>query len=90
MFVLVYSNVDDYPKRYKDWRYYLPKGIIKNYNVIINGQNVHDQPIDSDVKSCKEIRNLITGQGEDYTTGCLLDYNYVKNHYRLIAVDLSR
>ena len=33
---------------------------------------------------------LITWQGEDYTTGCLLDYEYIKNHYRLIAVDLSR
>ena len=33
---------------------------------------------------------LITQQGEDYTTGCLLDYEYIKNHCRLIAVDLSR
>ena len=33
---------------------------------------------------------LMTGQSEDYTTGCLLDYEYVKNRYRLIAVDLSR
>ena len=30
------------------------------------------------------------GQGEDYTTGCLLDYHYIKNHYRLIEVNLSR
>ena len=33
---------------------------------------------------------LMTGQSEDYTTGCLLDYEYVKNRYRLTAVDLSR
>ena len=33
---------------------------------------------------------FLAGQGEDYTTGCLLDYDYIKNHYRLIAVDLSR
>ena len=32
---------------------------------------------------------MLTGQGEDYTTGCLLDYEYIKNHYRLAAVDLS-
>ena len=37
-----------------------------------------------------EIRKLTTGQGEDYTAGCLLDYGYIKNRYRLIAVDLSR
>ena len=36
------------------------------------------------------IRKLTTGQGEDYTTGCLLDYGYIKNNYRLIAVELSR
>ena len=46
--------------------------------------------IDSDTKRYEEIRKLTTGQGEDYTTGCLLDYDYIKNHYRLIAVDLSR
>ena len=58
--------------------------------MIINGKNFYDQPIDSDIKQYEEIRKLTTGQGEDYTTGCLLDYEYIKNHYRLIAVDLSR
>ena len=53
-------------------------------------ENFYNQPNDSNIKPCEEIRKLITGQGEDYTTGCLLDYNYVKSHYRLIAVDLSR
>ena len=66
------------------------KGIIKNYNAIINGKNFCDWAIDSDIKRYEEIRKLITGQVEDYTTGCLLDYDYIKNHYRLIAVDLSR
>ena len=53
-------------------------------------ENFYNQPNDSNIKRCEEIRKLITGRGEDYTTGSLLDYNYVKNHYRLIAVDLSR
>ena len=68
----------------------LPKCIIKDYNVIINGKNFYDQAIDSDIKRYNEIRKLTTEQGEDYTTECLLDYNYIKNHYRLIPVDLSR
>ena len=38
----------------------------------------------------EEIRKLTAERGEDYTPGCLLDYGYIKNHYRLIAVDLSR
>ena len=53
-------------------------------------KNFCDQAIDSDIKRYEEIRKLSTGQGENYTTGCLLDYNYIKNNYRLIAVDLSR
>ena len=30
------------------------------------------------------------GKGEDYTTGSLLDYNYFKKHYKLVAVDFSK
>ena len=44
----------------------------------------------SNIKRYDEIRKLTRGKGEDYTAGCLLDYDYVKNHYRLIAVDLIR
>ena len=49
--------------------------------MIINGKKFYDQASDSDIK---------TGQGENYTTGCLLDYDFIKHHYRLTAVDLSR
>ena len=84
MFVLVYLNREIDVKKIKTRRYYLPKGIIKNYNVIISERSFYDQPIDSDLK------RLTTRQGEDYTTGYLLDCEYIKNHYRLIAVDLGR
>ena len=50
--------------------------------MIINRKNFYDQAIDSDIKRCEEIRESTTGQEEDYTTGCLLDYDYIKNHYR--------
>ena len=89
LFVIVYSNQDANSKRFKTRRYYLPKGKIKNYN-IINGKIFYDQAIDSDMKWYEEITKLTTGQGEGYTTGHLLDYDYIKNHYRLITVDLSR
>ena len=42
------------------------------------------------IKKYHEIRKISTGKGDDYTTGCLLDYQYFKNRYRLIAVDLSK
>ena len=87
---LVYPNQNDEPNRFFAQKYYLSKGIIKNCNVIINWKIVYDQAIDSDIKRYEEIRKLETGQGEDYATGCLLVYEHIKNHYRLIAVDLSR
>ena len=90
LFVLVYSNKDDNSKRFKTKRCYLPKSIIKNYHVIINGKNFYNQSIDSDIKRFEEIRKLTTRQGEDYATWCLLGYDYIKNHYKWIAVDLSR
>ena len=85
MFVLVYKNKGDNAKRY-----HLPKDIIKISNAIISGKNLYDQAIDSGLKWYKEIKKLITWQEEDYTSGYLSDYDYIKNHYRLIAVDLSR
>ena len=49
-----------------------------------------DQPIKSMIKTYKNIRKIAAGQGDDYTTGCLLDYSYFKDHYKLIAIDLSK
>ena len=57
------------------------KGIIENYNVIVNGKNFHDQAIASDIKWYGKFRKLTTVKGKDYTTGCLLDYNYTKYRY---------
>ena len=62
-------------------------GVIKNHHFIINRENFYKQPYNSDIKRYKEIT---TGQGEDYTIGCFLDYYFIKNHQRLIAVDQSR
>ena len=56
----------------------------------MNGRNLYNEPIESDIKQYEEIRILKTGQGEYYNNGGLLDYEYIKNHNRLIAVDLSR
>ena len=87
---MFYSNQGDNSKRYKVRRSYLPKGIIKNYKVIINVNNCYDQPFDSDIKRLEELSKLKTGQGGDYTTGCSLGYDYIKRHHRLVTVDLSR
>ena len=58
--------------------------------VMIDGKNFFDQPINSMTKTHENIRKIATGHGDDYTTGCLLDYSYFKDHYKMIAIDLSK
>ena len=70
--------------------YYLPNVEIKNYNVMINGENFFDQPIKDNKVTYENIRKIATGKGDDYTTGCLLDYTYFRDNYKMIAVPLSR
>ena len=57
---------------------------------MINGENFFDQPITDNEVTCVNIRKTATGKGDDYTTGCLLDYSYFRDSYKIIAVDLSR
>ena len=83
LFVLAFENDDD---RTSDEKYYLPTEEIKDYNIVING----DQPIKNNKVTYDNIRKIATGQGDDYTTGCLLDYPYFANTYKMIAVDLSK
>ena len=71
-------------------KYYLPTEEIKNCNAIIDGGNFFDQPIKNYFKTYDNIRNIASGQGDDYITGCLLGYNYFKKHYRAIAIGLNR
>ena len=70
--------------------YYLPKVETKDYNVMIDGKNFFGQPINSMTKTYENIRKITTGQGDDYATSCLIDYSYFKNHYKMIAIDLSK
>ena len=57
---------------------------------MIDGKNFFDQPINSDLKTYENIRKIATGQGDDYTTGCLLDYSYFKYYDKMITIGLSK
>ena len=70
--------------------YYLPNVEIKDCNIMINGENFFDQPIKINKVTYENIRKIPTGQGDDYTTGCLLDYPYFMDTYKMIVVDLSK
>ena len=56
----------------------------------MDGRNFYDQPINYLIKQYDEVKKVSTGYGDDYKTGCLLDYAYSKDNYKLIAVDLSK
>ena len=75
LFVLAYDNANGItPDSHK--RYFLPRIKIKNYNIEIDGRNFYDQAINDSIKQYDEVRKVSTGQGDDYTTGCLLDFAY--------------
>ena len=84
------NNANNRLLRNSHTKYFLPRVNITNYNVLIDGRNFYDQPINDLVKQYNKIRKTATGQGDDYTTGCLLDYQYFKDHYNLIEVNLSK
>ena len=71
-------------------RYFFPRVKMENCNIEIDGRNFYDQPINDFIKQFDEVRKVSTGQSDDYTTGCLLDFVYFKKIYRLIAADLSK
>ena len=87
LFVLAFEND---AQRTSNKRYYIPNVEIKDYNVIIDGKNFFDQPVQNDKVTYENIRKTATGQEYYYTTGCLLDYIYFKKYYKMIAIDLSK
>ena len=61
---------------------------MKNSNVMIDGQNFFDQPVKNNLMTYDDIRKI--AQGDEYTIGSLLDYNYFNNYYKMIAIDLNK
>ena len=71
-------------------KYFVPRVSITSYNVLIDGRNFYDQPINDSIRKYDEIRKIATRKGDNCATGYLLDYDYFKKNYQLIAVDLSK
>ena len=57
---------------------------------MIDGTNFLNQPVKNDKITYENIRKIDAGQGDDYTTCCLLDYTYFEGNYKMIAIDLSK
>ena len=85
LFVLAYENAHD---RQSFSQFYLPKVLVKDFNVIIDKLVFFDLPIKNEEEAYEKIIDI--SRNNDYTTGNLLDYDYFKKHYKLIATDLSK
>ena len=88
--MLAFEHDNDNDWRTSNRRYYIRNVEIKDYNVTIAGKNFFDQPVKNDKVTYENIRKTTIGQGDDYTTGCLLDYTYFKKYYKMVAIDLSK
>ena len=87
LFVLAFKND---AQRTSHSGYFLPNVELKDYNAMINGENFFDQPVKDNKVTSENIRKIATDQADVYTTGCLLDYPYFEDSYKMIAIDLSR
>ena len=85
LFVLVYQNADG---RQSFSQFYLPRVMIKDYNVIIDKLAFFDLPIKTKEEAYEKIIDI--SRNNEYATGNLLDYDYFKKYYKLIAIDLSK
>ena len=85
LFVSAYQTADD---RQSFSQFYLPRVIIKDFNVIIDKLTFFDLPIKTEEEAYEKIIDI--SRNNEYTTGNLLDYDYFKKYYKLIAIDLSK
>ena len=90
LFVIAFDTRNNHPTVDSHRRYFVPRVDFKDYNVVINGRSFCDNPISSEIEQYDELRKVTLGKGDDYTTGCLLDFDYFEKHYKIIAVDLSK
>ena len=87
LFVLAFENDT---QRISHTGPYLRNIQLKKYNIMTNGENFFDKSVQNDKVTYENIRRIATGQGDDCTTGRLLDYPYFKDSYKMIDVDLSK
>ena len=89
LFILVYqvdSNNNDNRQSFS--QFYLPRVMVKDFNVIIDKLIFFDLPIKNEEEAYEKIIDI--SKNNEYTTGNLLDYDYFKKYYKLIAIDLSK
>ena len=87
LFILAF---EDDPQKISNKRYYLPYVEIKDYNFMINGKFFFDQPVKNVKIKYENIRKIATGQVDEYAAACLSDFDYLRDNYKMIGIDLSK
>ena len=88
LFVLSFPRNNNTDSRYSFSNYYVPKVKVNDFNVLIDGKSFFDLPVKNEEEACEKIMDM--SKNNDYITGNLLDFVYLKRNYRLIAIDLSK
>ena len=86
LFVLAYQTADD-RQSFSQFSY-LPKVMVKDFNVIVDKLAFFDLPIKTEEEAFEKIIDI--SRNNEYATGNLLDYDFFKKYYKLIAIDLSK
>ena len=84
------ENGNNRVERNSHQKNFLPRINLTKFNVLVDGRNFYDQPVSDQIRKDDELRKLCTGSSSDYSTGCLLDYNYYKDHFLIIACNLQQ
>ena len=71
-------------------KYYQPTVEVKQHNILIDDGNFYDQNVNDSITRYNKLLKLTSGKGEDYTTGCLVDYYYYLKSFNIVAIDLSK
>ena len=90
LFVMAYNRANGQPTRNGKIKYYLPRIDLEKYNVIIDGRNFYDNPIESDIEKYRELKKCNDWKIRRLYYRILLDFNYFGKHCKLVAVDLSK
>ena len=88
LFILSFARNAEGDHRDSFSRYCVPNVEIKDFNVLIDRKNFFDLPVKNEEEAHKKIIEM--SRNNDYTTGSSFDFAYFKEHYRLIAIDLSK
>ena len=93
LFVLAYNDTENGNNRVErdsHQKYFLPRVSLTKFNVLVDGRNFYDQSISYKIRKYDELRKLTTRIGDDYTTGCLLDYKYFRDDVLITVCNLQQ